>query len=278
MRKDVQGMVLLLLGITVLRLSVGDQYLFYVAEGMRPFLIASAVGLLVFGGFSLWDGWRGNDDESVVDVRQAEPAAAQVHRHDASGSGHMDGLQGDLGGTEPVADGDHADNHAHDHSSGPRVAYLLLLPVLAVFVVAPSALGSFSAGRQQAGSAAPAAGLELPALRQGEVNDLSLRDYVIRAVWDDGSTLRDQQVRMVGFVTPDPAGGWWLTRMAMACCAADAQASRIKVLDAEALPADTWVELTGAWVEGGGVRDPKAIPIIEATTVRTVPTPRKPYE
>ncbi len=273
MRKDVQGMILLLLGITVLRLAAGDQYLFYVAEGMRSFLIVSGLALILFGGFSLWEGWRGGG-ERTVDVRDATvmPSLAAVGgagRGD-EGSPRPDGRSG----SGDDLDGD--DDHGHGH--GPGVAYLLLLPVLAVFVVAPSALGSFSAGRQQAASTAPAAGLELPALPTGQVSPLSLRDYVIRAVWDDGTTLRDREVRMVGFVTPDPAGGWWLTRMAMACCAADAQASRIKVLGAEDLPADTWVELTGEWVEGGGVRDPKAIPVVEASNVRTVPAPRNPYE
>ena len=270
MRKDVQGMILLLLGVTVLRLSAGDQFLFYVAEGMRPFLVVSGLALVVFGGFSLWEGWRGGA-EPTVDVRDTAALPSMA----AAGAGGTDT------GGNPSADFDAGAAHGqgdHDHDHGPRVAYLLLLPVLAVFVVAPSALGSFSAGRQQAASAAPAAGLELPALPAGQVSELPLRDYVIRAVWDDGTTLRDRDVRMTGFVTPDPAGGWWLTRMAMACCAADAQASRIKVLGAEDLPADTWVELTGEWVEGGGVRDPKAIPVVEASNVRTVPAPRNPYE
>ena len=55
MKKDVQGIVLLLVGVMVLRLTIGDQFLFYVAEGMKPFLVASGVALLVFGGHALWE-------------------------------------------------------------------------------------------------------------------------------------------------------------------------------------------------------------------------------
>lgn len=243
MKKDVQGIVLLLVGVMVLRLTIGDQFLFYVAEGMKPFLVASGVALLVFGGHALWESWRETKVPSASGAAPADP-----------------------------------DGHGHDHSRGPRIAYLLLLPVLAVYVVAPAALGSYSAERQSATSTAPARDIEMPPLAPGAVAELPLRDYVIRAVWDSGATLQDRDVRMVGFVTPDPAGGWWLSRMSMACCAADAQAARIKVLDVADLPADTWVEVTGTWVEGGGVNDPQAIPLIQASDVVTVPAPRNPYE
>ncbi len=254
MKKDVQGIVLLLVGVMVLRLALGDQFLFYVAEGMKPFLLASSVVLLVLGGYALWDSWREGN----------EPADEQVHaRHEA-----------DLAVGEILVE----DGHGHDHSRGPRIAYLLLLPVLAVYVVAPSALGAFSAERQTTTSTAPAVDLQLPALPEGQISDMPLRDYVVRSVWDGGKTLQGREVRMVGFVTPDPEGGWWLTRMAMSCCAADAQASRIKVTETEDLPADAWVEVTGRWVEGGGVADPKAVPVLEATSVTPVPAPRNPYE
>ncbi len=120
--------------------------------------------------------------------------------------------------------------------------------------------------------------VDMPALSATDLADLPLRDYVVRAVWDGGETLRGRTLQMTGFVTPDPAGGWWLTRMSMACCAADAQASRIKVLDSADLPADTWVQVRGSWLEGGGLNDPQAIPVVKATSVTPVATPRNPYE
>lgn len=247
MKKDTQGVILLLVGVTVLRLAWGDQYLFYVAEGMRPFLIGSGAVLLGLGGYALWEAYQGS--------RQSDPALGRDPEEHAS---------------------EH--DHGHDHGRGPRIAYLLLVPVLAVFIVAPSALGSFSAARQGTTSTAPPLDVDLPPLPPGQA-ELTLRDYVVRAVWDDATTLQGRRVTMTGFVTPDPSGGWWLTRMALACCAADAQASRVKVIDtATDLPADTWVTVTGSWVQGGGLRDPAAIPLLHAAAVRTVPVPRNPYE
>lgn len=254
MKKDVQGIILLLVGVMVLRLAGGDQFLFYVAEGMRMWLLLAGGALLVLGGYSLWEAWR--------DSRTPTHAVAA-----GAGPGRTD--------SEIVVIDD---GHGHDHGRGPRIAYLLLVPVLAVYVVAPSALGSFSAARQSATSTAPPLDLDMPALSQSDVADLPLRDYVVRAVWDGGQTLRGRQVTMTGFVTPDPAGGWWLTRMSMACCAADAQASRIKVSDTADLPADSWVTVTGTWVEGGGLNDPQAIPLVKASNVVPAPTPRNPYE
>ena len=186
MKKDVQGIVLLLVGVMVLRLAVGDQFLFYVAEGMKPFLIAS--GVACWCSALTPCGIRG--------ARARRRRTMQVHaRHEA-----------DQAVGEVVAH----ESDGHDHSRGPRIAYLLLLPVLAVYVVSPSALGSYSAERQTTSSTAPAVDLDLPALPAGTVAELPLRDYVIRSVWDGGATLQDRDVTMTGFVTPDPAGGWWL--------------------------------------------------------------------
>jgi uncharacterized repeat protein (TIGR03943 family) len=77
-------------------------------------------------------------------------------------------------------------------------------------------------------------------------------------------------------VTPDPDGGWWVTRLGLACCAADALSFRARVLDAEPLPANTWVEVTGRWVPGDSGN--AAIPLIEADDVSRIPEPSNPYE
>jgi len=218
MRRDVQAIVLILVGGAVLRITIGDTFLNYVQEAMRPWLLLSGGILVVLGVLALIDV-----------LRKGRAADAEATPHD-----------------EPH---EHDDGHGHGHG-GPRAAWLLLLPVLAIFLIAPPALGAFAAARDVANS----------------------------AVWDDGLTLIDRTVQMTGFVTPDPAGGWWISRMAVACCAADAIASKIKVLDAPDLPADTWVTITGRWVPGGGTKTDTAIPLVEVLTLEEVPQPRNPYE
>ncbi|MCB0900824.1 MAG: TIGR03943 family protein [Actinobacteria bacterium] len=230
MRRDAQGAVLLLLGILLLRLTLGGSYVYYVKASMKPFLLLTAAVLLALAVWSLWQSWRRTEE--------------------------------------------HDDGHGHD--GVPRVAWLMVLPVMVVFLVSPRPLGAFTAARQLATAPVVAEPAELLPLPAGDPVDVPIADYITRAVWGQGQTLEGREVRLTGFVTPDPEGGWWVTRLGLACCAADALSFRARVLDAEDLPANTWVEVTGRWVPGDS-GDP-AIPLIEADDVERVPEPRNPYE
>jgi len=245
MRRDVQAIVLILVGGAVLRITLGGTYLNYVQEGMRMWLLLSGGTLVVLGVLALIDVFRKGRAAADEETPHDEP-----HEHD--------------------------DGHGHG-SGGPRAAWLLLLPVLAIFLIAPPALGAYAAARDTTNSA-PAQEAKAPPLPPGDPAQVTVAEYVGRAVWDDGLTLVDRTVQMTGFVTPDPAGGWWISRMAVACCAADAIASKVKVLNAPDLPADTWVTITGRWVPGGGTKTDTAIPLIEVLSLEEVPQPKNPYE
>lgn len=167
----------------------------------------------------------------------------------------------------------------HDHPT-TRFAWLLLVPVLVAFVVQPPALGSYvaerSANEQDATAYTDAAVAPLPA---GEVADVTIAGFVARAATDDGSTLVDRDVRLTGFVTLDDAGSWYVTRLSISCCAADAAAFRVRVDDAAAPPEEQWVEVTGSWVEGTGVETASAdAPAVTAADVVTIEPPKRPYE
>jgi hypothetical protein len=78
-----------------------------------------------------------------------------------------------------------ADDHGYDGPS--RVAWLLVAPILAIAVVAPSPLGAFAANRAPA-SLPPRSSADfgpLPAPIGGAV-DLPLTQFVGRAVYDQG--------------------------------------------------------------------------------------------
>lgn len=247
MRRDVQAIILILVGGAVLRITIGDTYLNYVKEVMQPWLLLSGGALVVLGVLALIDS-----------LRRGRAAADEETPHDGP------------------HEHDDDDGHGHGHG-GPRAAWLLLLPVLAIFLIAPPALGAFSAARGTA-NAATSQEAKAPPLPPGDPVPVSVAEYVGRAVWDDGLTLIDRTVEMTGFVTPDPEGGWWISRMAVACCAADAIPSRVKVLEAPDLPANTWVTITGRWVPGGGTKSETAIPFVEVLDLIEVPQPRNPYE
>lgn len=220
----------------LLRLLVRGEYVYYVKPSLLPALIASAVVLALMIVFVAKDAWTAADEE-----------------HDHAGHGHG-------------ADGGHA--HAE-----PRAALLLALPLLVVLTVAPAPLGAFSATRGSGGTA-PAAQSFAPLPAGGPV-ELAVPDFVDRARSDGGSTLIGREVRLVGFVTPNPDGPWWLTRFVVSCCAADATAYRVLARGGPPLEADTWVALTGRWVEADGA--PDGIPTLQVVGHEPAQPPSNPY-
>lgn len=242
--REIQSVILILIGGAVLRISATDSYLNYVKPGMRIWLLISAGILLVLG------------------ILAAIDAVRRSRHHDES---HEHGAH-----DEPD------DGHGHGHG-GPKSAWLLLLPVLAIFLIAPPALGAYAAARDTTNAVKPAQA-KAPPLAPGDPVEIYVSDYVSRAVWDNGTTLQGRNVQMVGFVTPNPAGGWWLTRLSLTCCAADAVASKVVVLDAPNLAADTWVTVTGTWVPGGGTQSATSIPWIKTTSIVPTKQPKNPYE
>jgi uncharacterized repeat protein (TIGR03943 family) len=163
-----------------------------------------------------------------------------------------------------------------DHPTGP-VAWLLVLPVVIGFVVQPPALGAYVADRRS-NQVDPSRFREpaIAGLEENGENVIPVSNFVARAATDDGSTLVDVTVRLTGFVTVDD-GEWHVTRLSIACCAADAAAFRVQVDGAEAPPEEQWVDVVGTWVEGTGTES-GGTPVLAAEDVTYVDRPKRPYE
>lgn len=168
----------------------------------------------------------------------------------------------------------------HDHHREPRISWLLTLPVLALILVAPPALGSYSAAHTGTALTKP---FGFPALPTGDAPlHLAVADYAGRAIYDDGRALRDRELKITGFVTLDREGAPYLVRMGLNCCAADAQPVKIALTGnvPPVLRPDTWLEITGTYTPRR-TKDPVndgPIPYLEVTTARPVPTPHDPYD
>ncbi|MER7837346.1 TIGR03943 family protein [Streptomyces sp. NPDC096040] len=171
----------------------------------------------------------------------------------------------------------HEDGH-HHHNHGPRIAWLLTLPALALLLFPPPALGSYSAGREAAQRAAQGAGA-FPALPAGNPVPLTLAEFSSRAIYDSGRSLKGRTVRMTGFVTHGSDGTWYLTRLMVTCCAADATTSKVEIRGEDAPVTDTWVTVTGTWHPKGKLGSDAAWPpVLDAKSTRTVKQPSDPYE
>ncbi|MFF3328860.1 TIGR03943 family putative permease subunit [Streptomyces sp. NPDC002888] len=252
MNRQAQAAVLFLLGAALLHAGFTDLYLRYVKAGLQPLLLASGVVLIAAAVATAWYEWRQTKEEKAAHAdktAQAEKAA-------------------------------HADaEHGHQHRE-PRVSWLLVLPLFALILVAPPALGSYSATRTGTALQEPLAYPALPA-SAGPLR-LAVADYAGRAAYDHGRSLAGRRIELTGFVALDRAGTPYLVRMALNCCAADAQPVKVGLTGRipPVLQPDTWLTVTGTYT-ARQTRDPVnngRIPFIEVTAAEPVPVPHDPYD
>lgn len=246
-------MIALSAGLLVLRLTLSGAYTSYVRVGMRPFLLAAAVLLLVAGVTGL---------AHLVRTATATATATDDHDHD-----HVDPHGDDV---------DHDVGHGHDHGRLPAAAALLLLPLLLVVLVSPPPLGSFTAGRiggtpltTTERDRTPLGGDPAVAL------PLTVSEVVRRA--GAGTSLAGRSLVLTGFVAGDPAAPL-LTRFTVKCCAADATPVHvILALPGGPVPrTDSWIAVTGTWQSSTG--DAAAAPRLAVTSWTGVEQPEDPYE
>jgi uncharacterized repeat protein (TIGR03943 family) len=239
-RRYLPAVLTLLVGAAVLRISLFSAlYLRYVQSGLRPYLVASGVLLVLLG------------------VAAGVRAAREVPDEDEARHDHR---------------------HEHTHTTGPRRAWLLAVPATALLLFPPPALGSYSAAREDAQRAAQGVGA-FPALPTGDPVNLSVAAFTSRAIYDSERSLKGRTVRLTGFVTQGNDGAWYVTRLLVSCCVADATTSKVQVRGADAPATDTWVTVTGVWHPKGRLGSTAAWPpLLDAKTVKKVHEPSDPYE
>jgi uncharacterized repeat protein (TIGR03943 family) len=242
-KRETQNILLILLGGALVKIAVNGDYLRYVKPAQQPWIIAGGAVMVLLGAVAI-----------VRDLLAARAKAA-----------------------EP----DHEQDHdGHSHSARP--AWLLLVPVLAVFLVAPPALGADSVIRTEArvpASAAAANAAAFPPLPAGNVVPLAVNEFVSRAGWDAAGTLDNRTVSLTGFVV-HTGGGTLLARLVISCCAADAFPVTVHIRGGEAdhLASDAWIQVTGQVVPGTATKDNSYTPDFTLASITTVPAPKDPYE
>jgi len=251
--RQAQAAVLFLTGAALLHAGLTNLYLRYVKAGLQPLLLLSGGVLIAAALATVWYEWRGRKGE-------AGNLPEEGHARGDDGQAHSD------------------DGHGHVHHE-TRVSWLLVLPLLALILVAPPALGSYSAMRTGTALQQPFGYNALPAtgpLRLGVV------DYASRAVYDHGRSIDGRQIKVTGFVALDHGGRPYLVRMALNCCAADAQPVKIALTGKipPVLQPDKWLEVTGTYT-AERTKDPVnngPIPYLRVTAATPVPTPKDPYD
>ena len=238
MNSRTQAFVLLLFGGALLRLATTDALLRYVRPVARPWVLLAGAGMV---GLAVWSL-----------IAQARSRA----------------------GTRSE-DSEVVDAHGHHHGAS-RAGWLVLAPVVAILVVAPPALGAYSAKRLPVSSIKPPS-RQFPALTGADPIQVSLLDFYGRAAFGAGQTLTGHRIALTGFVLGPEVGGFQLARLVITCCAADAQPVVASVQTTAAPPSrDTWVTVTGRFA-GMSPAD-ATVPVLRADTVTPARQPANPYD
>ncbi|MFF7050602.1 TIGR03943 family putative permease subunit [Streptomyces griseorubiginosus] len=252
MNRQAQSAILFVLGAALLHAGLTDLYLRYVKAGLRPLVLAAGVVLIVTAVATAWYEWR-------ADAKRKEHHGEEPHEEGAHHEGaHEEG--------------------AHVHRE-PRVSWLLVLPLFALILVAPPALGSYSAMRTGTALQQAYGYQKLPA--SGPLR-LGLADYAGRAVYEHGKGLTGRPITITGFVALDHSGAPYLVRMALNCCAADAQPVKIGLTGQvpPVLKPDGWLQVTGTYTakRTKDAVNGRPIPYLQVTAAKPVPTPSDPYD
>ncbi|MGW4165785.1 TIGR03943 family putative permease subunit [Streptomyces chartreusis] len=310
MNRQAQAAVLFLLGASLLHAATTDLYLRYVKQGLRPLVLVSGAVLIAAALATAWyerkharsrkRAHAGHTDADHPDARnrRADHPAAEDPRAGHTGAedsraGHTGAEDSRAGHTDaedprgehtdarnPDAEHPHTEHTDADHvHPEPRISWLLVLPLLALILVAPPALGSYSATRTGTALQEP---LAYPDLPEADPLPLDVVDYAGRAVYDHGRTLHDRRIQLTGFLALDRDGTPYLVRMALNCCAADAQPVKVALTGQvpPVLQPDTWLRVTGTYTPRR-TKDPVnggPIPFIEVTEAKPVAEPTDPYD
>ncbi|MGL4174062.1 MAG: TIGR03943 family putative permease subunit [Actinomycetota bacterium] len=263
MMRYAQGLVLTLFGIVATRVAISDQHLNYVKPSIQPYLIISGLLVTGLGAVVMW--------RSVIPQQKSHKSHSRAERG-PGGSPEMPAAE--------VSTGRHRDDDGgHNHHSGPHAGWLLLLPVLTLFTVAPTALGADAASRDS-GVINQSTGRQARALpsapTDGSALTLSVLDLSIRTAEPGVGGLEGKTVRIDGFASPGGSDTWYVTRMMLACCAADGIAVKVEARAVAAPPPDTWIEVVGV-VERPASPDGETPPAIRITEIRPISKPRNPY-
>ena len=291
MRRETQNVLLVLVGGALLKIALTGTYLLYVKPSHQYWLIAGGIVMLLLAAVSIT-----RDLVSAARTPRDQPLPAHTGQdhaeHAQPGHTHADHAHAHAEHGQPghgQAGRDHAghgladDDHAGEHQHSARSAWLLLLPVLAIFLIAPPALGADSVKRADSGAAVARSATTdsalYPDLPPGDVLPLGMADFASRAAFDRSRALEGRTVRLTGFIVHD-GDDVYLARLSIACCAADAFPVRVRLdgRSVDNLPNDTWIDAVGKLAPGSATKENNYIPTLSLLGVTPVPQPENPYE
>jgi uncharacterized repeat protein (TIGR03943 family) len=167
---------------------------------------------------------------------------------------------------------------ADDHQHTGRWPWLLTLPVLAIVLIAPPALGADTVLRTNNRSTPAMVATFLP-LPHTAVVPLAMTDFITRSVWDASKSLDNRTVALTGFVVHENETDY-VARLVITCCAADATPMKVALTghQTDRLPNDQWIQATGTLRPHSATAANGYTPTITVRSLATIDPPADPYE
>jgi len=296
-----------LLGGLLISITISGRFTSYVRPGFGPLLLIAGCILMLVGILSIVLGIRADrrTDLSLVSLSVGAGGVEDrsLHQHDSGDHQH---------------DAHHG--HSHDRSKAPwlilaPILVLLLLapPALGADAVsrnagsqalaglggvaAPTGAGADVGAGGTPGGYAPNDGsghgvgtkafakqrptMTFPALGSGDNPAMTLKEFVLRALYDGDASASNNNIRVIGFIAAAGDGysdGYSLARLTISCCAADASPMRVHITGPAKYPVDTWVSAVISAQTGTAEMANDYVPTVDLTSITQVSQPSDPYE
>ena len=242
MTRETENTVLLLVGVSMIMITVSGTFTRYVKPGLLPWLIVSAVLLI---GLALV--------VIIGDMRRGGPRADH--------------------GT---------DDHGHVHSHRTGIVWLLVVPVLVLIFVTPPALRPSAAAPSVTSVSNDVLKRAFPPLPPGPAPDVSLPEVLMREAHDTSGSLTNRTITVTGFVLNEAQGVDLGRIVIICCAADAQLARihlRGPAADGVAgLPDNTWLRVEGKVIPAARQPHSAAIPTLQATAVTRIDAPANPYD
>ena len=295
MNRAAQSMIAMVLGGALLGVTLTGRFTSYVRPGLGPLLLIAGAVLVLVGLLSLV--------EVAVQARHAHQAGAassdDAHGHDHGRSRSPWLILAPIFvlllvappalGAEAVTH--NAGSQAVNGIDGVQKAVTDAGYGAGSPTTTPDKSGAGGGGyafNDGSGSGEGAAAFaqkrptrSFPALPGGKDPQITLYDFIQRALYDADSSVVNTPVTVTAFVAPAGdgfSGGYTLARLKVSCCAADATPMQVHVDGSVPLPVNTWVTAVVTAQDGSASAENDYVPTVNVTTLTTMDQPSDPYE
>ncbi len=240
MTRETENTVLLVVGISIVMITITGEFTRYVKPGLLPWLVASAALLIGLALLAM-----------LGDIRRGGPRIS-----------------------------DEVDDHGHVHSHRRGIVWLLVFPIVALCFVTPPALRPSAAAPSATSVSNDVLNRAFPPIPPGRAPELSLPEVLMREAQDTTGSLKGRLIAVTGFVLNEAQGVDLGRVVIICCAAdaqlARIHLGGPAAAQATGLPDNTWIRVEGE-VPPRQPNSPK-IPTLQATAVTRIDAPANPYD